>query len=466
MKRIFNFTLSKRRKKIALFCIGAFLLLYLVATIATWALYQHKFFPRSTYSGTNVGNSMFNEQSLKRNLPEKIELSTPKGRLTVSPIDLGLSANSRQSLDNLKKERRLQPLLIFRLIQKHHYQLAANIEDTAYTNFLKNSLGKYEQTPKNAHLVVVTETVKAEAAEAGKRVKYDDFKQRLQNQLTSSTTPMTVPFETYQADIQAASLQPKADSLNKAMGQVIKIQYTGGEYTTTKLEKAGWLSASGNELAFDRAKVADFLTALQIRLGQSWDNNIAVAGQITEKLTGGSGLTVSMHDKPKAVRNYGYCIALKNVGENFRTSFAAKVHSTYSDTRGWGLNGKIDFSEVSSGCDFTVWLAAASDITGFSPGVCDSYYSCTVSPNVIINFDRWQGATDPWNTAGGTLEDYRVMVLNHETGHWLGFGHRNCPGAGQPAPVMQQQSVSLQGCTFSPWPAAYELTALAQLKGV
>jgi hypothetical protein len=99
-------------------------------------------------------------------------------------------------------------------------------------------------------------------------------------------------------------------------------------------------------------------------------------------------------------------------------------------------------------------------------GVCDSYYSCRSGRNVVINFDRWQGATDPWNAAGGSLEDYRVMVTNHETGHWLGFGHAFCPGAGQPAPVMQQQSISLQGCTFNPWPTASELAAAKSARGL
>jgi hypothetical protein len=49
------------------------------------------------------------------------------------------------------------------------------------------------------------------------------------------------------------------------------------------------------------------------------------------------------------------------------------------------------------------------------------------------------------------------MVINHEVGHFIGFGHASCGGAGQPAPVMQQQSISLQGCKFNPWPTASEL---------
>jgi hypothetical protein len=89
--------------------------------------------------------------------------------------------------------------------------------------------------------------------------------------------------------------------------------------------------------------------------------------------------------------------------------------------------------------------------------ICDNIWSCRVGPNVVINYDRWQHASPAWNSFGGTMNDYRHMVINHETGHWLGFSHAQCPGAGQQAPVMQQQSIDLQGCKFNPWPSVGEL---------
>ncbi|MFC7757142.1 DUF3152 domain-containing protein [Catellatospora bangladeshensis] len=50
------------------------------------------------------------------------------------------------------------------------------------------------------------------------------------------------------------------------------------------------------------------------------------------------------------------------------------------------------------------------------------------------------------------LDDYRAFALNHELGHQIGYGHEACPAAGQPAPVMQQQSTDRKGCTPNPWP--------------
>lgn len=80
----------------------------------------------------------------------------------------------------------------------------------------------------------------------------------------------------------------------------------------------------------------------------------------------------------------------------------------------------------------------------------------------MVNYDRWTTATPPWNQTGGNIEDYRVLIISHETGHRLGFlDNPVCPGAGQPAYVMMQQSIDLKGCVFNIWPTQ---TELAQLK--
>ena len=135
--------------------------------------------------------------------------------------------------------------------------------------------------------------------------------------------------------------------------------------------------------------------------------------------------------------------------------FKAQANASLNDSRGWSQLG-VTFQEVASGGDFTLVLSEAAQMTSFSSG-CGVDYSCRAGRYVIINQDRWLGATPSWNNAGGSLRDYRHMVVNHETGHWLGHGHASCTGAGQPAQVMQQQSIDLQGCAFNAWPTASEL---------
>ena len=141
--------------------------------------------------------------------------------------------------------------------------------------------------------------------------------------------------------------------------------------------------------------------------------------------------------------------------------FAAAAAETYADRRGWSLGGSIRFERVASGGDFTLWLSADSQMSTFG-GACDLVWSCRNGDNVVINEDRWLGASPAWNEAGGSLRDYRHMVVNHETGHWLGFGHSTCGSPGTAAAVMQQQSMGLAGCAPNPWPLAGERTVLAR----
>jgi hypothetical protein len=134
--------------------------------------------------------------------------------------------------------------------------------------------------------------------------------------------------------------------------------------------------------------------------------------------------------------------------------FRRLANATLNDPRGWRSTG-IAFREVRSGGSMTLVLAEASRVPGFS-SVCSSSWSCRVGRYVIINQTRWQNASPAWWLHHGSLRGYRHLVVNHETGHWLGHGHRGCPAAGALAPVMQQQSKALGGCRINPWPTKRE----------
>jgi hypothetical protein len=133
---------------------------------------------------------------------------------------------------------------------------------------------------------------------------------------------------------------------------------------------------------------------------------------------------------------------------------------TYNDARGWNDGGHIAFEHVRRGCQYTVWMSAAADMTTFGT-ICDDYYNCQAGHSVVLNYDRWTTATPPWNKTGGSIQDYRTLMIDHETGHRLGFPDNPvCPRKGRPAPVMMQQSMNLHGCVFNIWPRPAEFTRL------
>ena len=133
--------------------------------------------------------------------------------------------------------------------------------------------------------------------------------------------------------------------------------------------------------------------------------------------------------------------------------FRRQAQETFDDPRGWRAAG-VELRPVARRGDFSLVLAVAGAVPGFS-SVCSSMWSCRVGRYVVINQDRWRNASPAWNAAGRALRDYRHMVVNHETGHWLGHGHLGCPRPG-PAPVMMQQSKGRGACSFNPWPLPFE----------
>ncbi|MGR3869937.1 DUF3152 domain-containing protein [Streptomyces graminifolii] len=140
--------------------------------------------------------------------------------------------------------------------------------------------------------------------------------------------------------------------------------------------------------------------------------------------------------------------------------FAEAVQKTLNDKRSWAHNGARTFERIDTGKpDFVITLAspgttatwcAKSGLDTTEDNVsCDS----AATERVMINAYRWaQGST----TYGDKMYAYRQMLINHEVGHRLGYGHVTCDKDGELAPVMQQQTKFLDHdgihCLANPWP--------------
>jgi hypothetical protein len=137
-------------------------------------------------------------------------------------------------------------------------------------------------------------------------------------------------------------------------------------------------------------------------------------------------------------------------------AFAEAVETTLGDPRSWGNGGKMSFQRVGAAesaagqYEFKVTLVSPGNMETYCPGVgTGGYTSCRYGDRAVINLARWATAVPHYD---GDIATYRLYVVNHEVGHALGNGHRDCPGAGQLAPVMQQQTLGLHGCVKNAWP--------------
>ena len=153
-------------------------------------------------------------------------------------------------------------------------------------------------------------------------------------------------------------------------------------------------------------------------------------------------------------RRVTYSVSTRGLITTSVGAFRRLAQETFDDARGWRAGG-VQFRRVARGGDFTLVLASARAVPSFAAS-CSSTWSCRVGRYVIVNQERWKHASPAWNRARRSLRDYRHMVVNHETGHWLGRGHVGCPPRGGEAPVMMQQSKGTGACRFNPWPLAWE----------
>ncbi|SRR5690625_37809 len=137
--------------------------------------------------------------------------------------------------------------------------------------------------------------------------------------------------------------------------------------------------------------------------------------------------------------------------------FARQVMATLNDPRGWGHDGSVAFARTDGEADIDITLASPATTDELcAPVDTGGRVSCGRVGFAVLNAERWAEGSPAFLEAGGTVAEYRHYLVNHEVGHVLGNPHVQCPGPGEIAPVMVQQTLGLDGCIPNGWPALPE----------
>ena len=155
-------------------------------------------------------------------------------------------------------------------------------------------------------------------------------------------------------------------------------------------------------------------------------------------------------------------------------AFAHMVDATLSDPRSWTNDPRFRFEHVSvdDNPSLKIRLASLDTTSELCGAQLGTETSCrtgiTGEDSVIINESRWVRGAVPFQ---GDLGSYRQYLINHEVGHAVGFAtHEPCPEPNALAPIMMQQTLSLNNaqlremtpdgqypdnadtCRANPWP--------------
>lgn len=121
--------------------------------------------------------------------------------------------------------------------------------------------------------------------------------------------------------------------------------------------------------------------------------------------------------------------------------FADEIAIYLADPDGWVSRG-ITFVASTRHPEMVIHLTPQSKMRAIG---CDSHLSCAEfnGREVHLNANRWLHGAPASRLA---LSAYRQYMVTHEVGHILGYDHQSCPGRGQPAPVMVQQTLGIGVC--------------------
>lgn len=196
------------------------------------------------------------------------------------------------------------------------------------------------------------------------------------------------------------------------------------------------------------------LAAPEVHLHEQSEPIGGKAFRVVDVVDRASELGPATPDRPRPVR---VRVAVEAGLEDHAEAFAVTVQRVLSDPAGWAAAGR-PLRLVDEGEDITVLLATPDTTDRLcAPLRTAGVYSCGRNRRATINLDRWVDGATSWS---GDLDGYRTYVINHEVGHLLSQPHQRCPGPGEPAPVMVQQTISLFGCARANRPAADEIERL------
>lgn len=444
-----------------------FALVFVLLNLSLWLFYRNHSYPNTQIGNQKLGSVASSKLTNSINglslLPDSVTLTYQEKSTRVSLQDLAIQLDSTKIAQHVVSSKHWMAVLNF--FVAHDTPILLKVDEPIFQKEVDKLAQVYKQDATDAKVVLQNGSFSLAKEVAGYKLNTKLAQLVILQNITAQKANIALPTDVVSPKTTFANLTPTLQSLQTQQNVSLTYRFQTKAQKLTPQEIANWYVPEGSSYKLSDSKITDYVAQMGASFGIRVQNLPQALVSTKEAIQNNKPLDFTLVPAPAVRKSYSYCVALKNVDASYQAEFENKIWAVYQNINGWSLGGLVAFSQATSDCNFTVWLSAADQVPTFG-SICDTAWSCRVGRNVVINFDRWRLGSNAWNQSGGGLDDYRSMVINHETGHWLGFGHLHCGGAGQLAPVMQQQSINLEGCKFNAWPLPSELSSLRKILGI
>lgn len=454
--------------------IMALAVLALVTTeIGLQALYHDRVFPGVRVGDLNLGGrSLADVPAALRQAVQPANVDVVVGTTTyhLMPSELGLTAHDSQLAAQVTAAGHNQPSAIWGVLHTLVSRpIVADVSaDPAKVAAVAQKLAVLNSHPAvNARPIVAGATALVLADKAGQEFTATNLNAAIVTAYTTHQKVVVSPVKLAPAIAAGSYTSDVADAQAK-LNTPVALVVRKATFTPSAATIASWLvfGEPGGGARVDSGRVGAYVNAQP----GSFDRAATVAAltdavqakrPVVYQVATRKAVATTPLPVPVEPARYSYCIATRGDGTNKAAQLSDVIKTTLQQQQGWTLGGIIAFTEVKTGCNFTVSLVSTQQMSDYSPA-CSGQSTCRTGNDVVINAAAW--TTPPTSWIAGA-DAYRSELVNHEVGHWLGFDHASCAsGAAAPTPL-SQVTLNLGGCSPKWYAIPAEVQGLKILPG-
>jgi hypothetical protein len=446
---------------------------FVLLNVGIASYYSNRVFPGVHVGSVAVGDRSFATLPLALSgLSAAPSLTARIGTVTYPLNTDGMSAISLgSSVLQAEEYGRSAPLPLFGLIEalaSRPLTVQRNINASLLNKVANGLADAVDHTPSNAVPIIYNGQAFVIGEKTGSELDPSRIASEIRQNYGNASSFEMSP-DPISPKVTAASYASDLSAAQAMLELKLVLQNKNVIYSPTAQQIGTWLTFAGpgKGVSVSSSAVATYVNSLTGQFDRlSAAAALLKAVQTRQQLTYVAAMT-PIRSAPIVATSvvsfsnvYTYCVQSDSSVEG--DILLSSASNALSDPQSWNLGGKLNFVNSATNCNFTFWLAPASELGSLSSR-CSSQTTCQVGNILAINANDWLTVPTGW-TEG--LAAYRQELINHTVGQWLGFNHASCLAVSEtPMPILEAPTVVLDGCSPNWFQLPQGLAGAAVLQG-